>query len=158
MSLRLEDIELIKQTKYKYCRGIDTCDIALLETLFTDDMSVDYQGGSYRFEASGKATVLASIKMAFHPQFLSSHTVHHPIITVNDDDTAEGHWTLTDYNINLSDLKKTSGTSFYVDTYCKVDGRWLIARSTYTRLFEEVETLAARPNLTAHYLGRNAGS
>ena len=154
MALRLEDIELIKQTKYKYCRGIDTCDIPLLETLFTDNMSVDYQGGSYRFQAQGKADVLAAIKMAFHPQFLSSHTLHHPIIDVHDDDTASGHWTLMDYNINLPDLRKTTGCSFYVDTYRKIDGKWLIERSTYTRLFEEVEVLEKAPNLTAHYLGR----
>lgn len=157
MALRLEDIELIKQTKYKYCRGIDTCDIPLLDSLMTDDMSVDYQGGSYRFEASGKEAVLAALKAAFNPQFLSSHTVHHPIIDVHDDDTADGHWTLIDYNISLPDLTKTTGSSFYVDKYRKQGGRWLICRSTYTRLFEEVDKLAAPPNLTAHYLGRNAG-
>jgi len=155
MSLRLEDMELIKQLKYKYCRAIDTCNIPLLETLVTDNMSVDYHGGSYHFEAAGKEAVLGAIKMAFHPQFLSSHTVHHPIIEVKDDDTATGHWTLIDYNINLPDLRKTSGCSFYVDTYRKIGGKWLIERSTYTRLFEEVEILEKAPNLTAHYLGRN---
>lgn len=158
MSLRLEDIELIKQLKYKYCRGIDTCDIALLDGLMSEDMSVDYQGGSYRFEASGKAAVLESIRAAFHPRFLSSHTVHHPIIEVHDDDTADGHWTLIDYNINLNDLLRTQGCSFYVDHYVKQNGRWLIQRSTYTRLFEQVDTLDAAPNLTAHYLGRETGS
>ena len=157
MALRLEDMELIKQLKYKYCRGIDTCDIPLLETLFHDDMSVDYVGGSYRFTAEGKYAVLGAIRAAFHPQFLSSHTVHHPIIEVHDDDTADGHWTLMDYNIDLPSLTKTTGCSFYVDKYVKQGGRWLLRHSSYSRLFEEVTQLTERPNLTAHYLGRGTG-
>ncbi|MEJ0048932.1 MAG: nuclear transport factor 2 family protein [Rhodospirillales bacterium] len=154
MGLRLEDIELIKRLKYMYCRGIDSCDIELLESLMTDDMSVDYIGGSYRFQANGKQDVLAAIKAAFHSEFVSCHTVHHPIIDVHDDDTADGHWTLTDYNINLGDLRLTQGCSFYVDRYVRQHGRWLIRRSTYSRLYEEVRTLNERPNLTAHLLGQ----
>jgi hypothetical protein len=156
MALRLEDIELIKRLKYTYCRGIDSCDIPLLETLLTDDMSVDYIGGSYRFQANGKQDVLAAIKAAFHSEFLSSHTVHHPIIDVHDDDTADGHWTLIDYNIHLGFLQLTQGCSFYVDKYVKQDGAWRIQRSTYSRLYEEVRTLTERPNLTAHLLGQKA--
>jgi len=158
MALRLEDIELIKRLKYTYCRGIDSCDIPLLETLLTDDMSVDYIGGSYRFQADGKDAVLGAIKAAFHSEFVSCHTVHHPIIDVHDDDTADGHWTLTDYNIHLGYLQLTHGCSFYVDKYVKQNGAWRIRRSTYSRLFEEVKTLSERPNLTAHLLGaRGAG-
>jgi len=155
MALLLEEMELIKQLKYKYCRGIDTCDLALLDTLFADEMSVDYVGGSYRFTAEGKAAVMAAIGAAFHPQFVSSHTVHHPIIEVHDDDTADGHWTLIDYNIDLPSLTQTQGCSFYVDKYVKQNARWLIRRSTYSRLYEQVTQLTERPNLTAHYLGRN---
>ena len=157
MGLRLEDIELIKRVKYMYCRGIDSCDIPLLETLMTDDMSVDYVGGSYRFQANGKRDVLAAIEAAFHSDFVSCHTVHHPIIDVHDDDTADGHWTLTDYNIHLGYLQLTQGCSFYVDRYVKQSGRWLIQRSTYSRLYEEVRTLTERPNLTAHLLGQQKG-
>ena len=156
MAMRLEDIELIKRLKYTYCRCIDSCDIELLTTLLTDDMSVDYIGGSYRFQAEGKAAVLAAIESAFHSEFVSCHTVHHPIIDVHDDDTADGHWTLTDYNIHLGYLQLTQGCSFYVDKYVKQDGRWLIQRSAYSRLFEEVKMLTERPNLTAHLLGQRA--
>ncbi|MGV2482310.1 UNVERIFIED_CONTAM: nuclear transport factor 2 family protein, partial [Salmonella enterica subsp. enterica serovar Weltevreden] len=37
MALPLEDIELIRQLKYAYCRCIDTANIAELRTLFTED-------------------------------------------------------------------------------------------------------------------------
>ena len=64
MSLRLEDIELIKQIKYKYWRGIDTADIDLLRDLLTEDVKVDYVGGTYRWQIEGKEKMLAAIAAA----------------------------------------------------------------------------------------------
>ena len=152
MTLRLEDIELIKRTKYLYCRGIDTCDIDLLDALFTDDISIDYQGGTYRFQACGKAAVLEALRQAFHGQFVGSHTVHHPIIDVHDDDTADGHWTLVDFALELNRNSQTQGSAFYRDKYVKRDGRWLITQATYSRLFERVGPIERHLQLTAHYL------
>jgi hypothetical protein len=152
MALRLEDIELIKRLKYRYCTAIDTCDTAVFPALFTEDVEVDYVGGSYRFQASGKAAVIAALTQAFNSRFLSSHTVHHPIIDVHDDDTADGRWTLVDYNIQFDYGMVTSGSSFYVDKYVKRNGEWLIRASTYSRLYERVEPVPGTLNLTAHYL------
>ncbi len=159
MTLRLEDIEHIKRTKYLYCRGIDTRDLDLLGSLFTDDISVDYQGGTYRFQAAGKATVLDALYHAFHGRFVGSHTVHHPIIDVHDDDTADGHWTLIDLSLELNHNRQTQGCAFYRDKYVKRDGRWLIQHAAYSRLFERVGPIEPDLELTAHYLGerhRNA--
>jgi hypothetical protein len=158
MSLHLEDIELIKRLKYTYCRSIDTCDIDLLSSLLTEDISVDYQGGSYRFQASGREEVLAAIRAAFHSEAVSTHTVHHPIIDVHEDGTADGHWTLIDHFLDLRNRVATDGCSFYVDKYVKQNGKWLIQRATYTRLFERVEPVVGQPNLTAHLLARTAAS
>ena len=153
MPLRLEDIELIKQLKYRYCTAIDTCDTETFPTLFTPDVEVDYVGGSYRFQASGRDAVIGALTQAFHSRFLSSHTVHHPIIEVHDDDTADGRWTLVDYNIDFGHGMVTSGTSFYVDRYVKQNGAWRIRSSRYSRLYERVEPVEGTLNLTAHYLG-----
>lgn len=156
MALRLEDIELIKQLKYKYCRAIDTCDLALLESLLTPDAEVDYQGGIYRFHYVGRDNVMQAIREAFNPQLVSSHTVHHPIIEVHDDDTADGHWTLIDWTMSLAfGNTVVEGSSFYVDNYVKQDGRWLIRKATYSRLFERVHQIPDA-NLTAHLLGSKA--
>ena len=153
MALRLEDIELIKRLKYRYCTAIDTCDTAVFPTLFTDDIAIDYVGGSYRFQANGVAEVVGALTAAFHGEFLSSHTVHHPIIDVHDDDTADGRWTLVDYNIQFDQKLITTGTSFYVDKYVKRNGEWRIKASSYSRLYEIVDPLEGKINLTAHYLG-----
>lgn len=154
MSLRLEDIELIKQLKYKYWRGIDTADIGLLRDLFTEDVKVDYVGGTYRWQMEGKENILAAIAAAFNPRAASIHTGHHPEITVHDDARADGIWTLTDVFINLADRVRTTGAALYRDQYVKTGGKWRIAVSTYERLYEEVEKFDRPPNLTAHYLGK----
>lgn len=153
MTLRLEDIELIKRTKYLYCRGIDTCDLELLDSILTEDISVDYKGGTYRFQAAGKPAVLEALRMAFHGQFVGSHTVHHPIIDVHDDDTADGHWTLIDLSLELDRNSQTQGCSFYRDQYVKRGGHWLIQRATYSRLYERVGPIEPQLKLTAHLLG-----
>lgn len=158
MAMRLEDMELIKQLKYKYCRAIDTCDLDLLASLLTPDAEVDYQGGIYRFHYVGRENVLTAIKEAFSPQLVSSHTVHHPIIEVHDDDTADGHWTLIDWTLSLAfNNTVVEGSSFYVDKYVKQNGKWLIKKATYTRLFERVHQIADA-NLTAHVLGTKAAA
>jgi hypothetical protein len=154
MNLRLEDIELIKQLKYKYWRGIDTADIELLRDLFTEDVKVDYVGGSYRWQIEGKEQMLTAIAAAFNPRAASIHTGHHPEITVLDDNHARGIWTLTDVFINLADRIRTTGAALYRDEYLKVGGQWRIAVTTYERLYEEVEKFDRPPNLTAHYLAK----
>ena len=60
MSLRLEDIELIRRLKYKYWRCLDTGDIAGMREVFTEDMKVDYIGGSYRWQMAGREKILQS--------------------------------------------------------------------------------------------------
>ena len=153
----LEAIERIKHVKYRYCRGIDTCDLALLESIFTEDAEIDYIGGSYRFQAKGRDTILQAIEQSFHKDFVAAHSVTHPIIEVKGDGTATGEWRLTDYAINLrEDNLTTVGAAEYRDLYRLEDGHWRIARSTYTRIFERVFN-EPNPALTFAVLGQAQG-
>jgi uncharacterized protein (TIGR02246 family) len=154
MSMRLEDIERIRQLKYRYWRCIDTGDIAALEELFTEDVSVDYIGGSYRWQMAGRDKIIESIAQAFNSNSVACHTGHHPEIEVLTDTTATGTWYLTDVFINLVDKVRTTGSALYRDKYVKQNGKWRIAESTYERLYEEVERFEQAPNLTSHYLKR----
>ncbi|MGF7148169.1 uncharacterized protein (TIGR02246 family) [Sphingomonas zeicaulis] len=156
MSLRLEDIELIRRLKCTYSRAIDTGDMATVKSLFTEDATVDYRGGSYHVQLSGRAAIVEALAGMFVSSFVGSHTVHMPVIDVHDDDTADGTWTLIDYALNLAEGNKTTvGTAIYRDRYVKRDGRWLIAQSEYDRVYERVYTDPA-PGLTAHYLATQA--
>ena len=70
MSLRLEDIELIRRLKYLYCRAIDTCDSSLAASLLTEDVTIDYEGGTYHFTAEGREAVVDALRQAFHAQLV----------------------------------------------------------------------------------------
>lgn len=158
MSFDFDAIERIKRVKYLYCRGIDTCDIPLLETLFTEDASVDYQGGSYRFQAEGRPAILRALEAAFNSDFVACHTVHHPIIDVHGDGTADGEWRLVDYALDLGRNNLTTvGAATYRDKYALTDGGWKIRRATYTRIYERVFN-DPEPALTFHLLGARAAA
>lgn len=65
---RLLAIEEIRNLKHKYFRAIDMADYELLSTIFTDDITVDYRGGTYRWQASGRDEIITSMKYSFHDQ------------------------------------------------------------------------------------------
>jgi hypothetical protein len=154
MALRLEDIELIRQLKYKYFRSIDMGDIATLREVLTEDVKVDYIGGSYRWQMAGREKILESIAGSFNANAVGCHTGHHPEIDVLTDTTATGLWYLTDVFINLAEKVRTTGSALYRDKYVKLQGQWRICESVYERLYEEVESFETPPKLTAHWLAR----
>ena len=155
MALPLEDIELIKRLKYAYCRCIDTANIEELKTLFTEDASVRYVGGSYLFEAQGRDKILEAIRYAFHAEAIAFHHVNHPEIDVTSPTEATGIWYLKDWFLDLKHKIITDGSSLYRDTYVKQNGKWLIKRATYERVFEIVTPVTDVPNITAHYLAKH---
>ncbi|NNC38098.1 MAG: nuclear transport factor 2 family protein [Hyphomonadaceae bacterium] len=152
--MSFEDIEAIKCVKYSYCNGIDRCDLALLESIMTPDIKVDYVGGTYRFRANGRDEVLKIMKQAFNPKFVSCHTVHMPFIDLTSATTANGRWRLLDYAMNLAKANEvTVGAAEYQDTYQKGDdGNWRIRSSGYERIFERVFN-EPDPALTHYFLG-----
>ncbi|MGH6780796.1 MAG: nuclear transport factor 2 family protein [Sphingomonadaceae bacterium] len=156
MTLRLEDIELIKQLKHRYCRFLDTADADGLVSVLTEDIVVDYVGATYHFHAEGREEVVPLLTAAFHEDFVGCHTVHQPEITVHDTDTAEGRWTLTDYAVDLRTNVETTGACLYRDHYARVDGIWRIRRSAYRRLYERVVKLETPPEFTSRYLAEKA--
>ena len=153
MALDLEAIERIKQLKYDYCSAIDTCDLDLLTTVFTEDAAIDYHGGSYRFQADGREAILAAIGGAFHDKFVACHSAIHPRIEILSATTAKGRWRLVDYAMNLrAGNRVTLGAAEYTDDYVHDGEKWRIRRSSYTRLFERVFE-EPNPALTHYFLG-----
>lgn len=155
MALPLEDIEQIRQLKFRYCRCIDTANLDELKTLFTEDASVRYQGGSYLFEAQGRDKILEAIGYAFHSQAIALHHVNHPEIELISSTEAKGTWYLKDWFLDLKNRIITDGSALYKDTYVKRNGKWLIQRATYERIYEIVTPLTETPNITAHYLAKH---
>jgi hypothetical protein len=149
---QLSDFEDIRTLKHRYFRGIDTADMALLEALFTDDVAVDFRGGTYRVTLTGKAEMLEFLVNSFHSGVVAMHHGHMPDITLTGPDSAEGIWYLEDIFINLEFKSHTFGSAIYKDEYRREDGVWKIARSEYDRVIEVSLPLDAKAQITSHHL------
>src|SRR5512138_3251608 len=155
----LVEIELIKRLKYKYMRCLDQKRWDEMADCFTDDAVAEYSGGKYTYE--GRDAILGFFRAAMgSPSFLSSHRVHHPEIDLTGTTTATGTWALEDVVIDASRDFSLRGAAFYTDDYVKEDGRWLIARTSYRRTYEEIgmRSQTTPPQLTASWWDTNGVS
>jgi SnoaL-like domain len=149
---QLTDIEAIEVLKHRYFRGIDTADMELLSGLFTEDVFVEYLGGTYRVQLTGRANMLEFLANSFHAQVMAMHHGHMPEITLTGPDTAEGIWYLEDIFIDLEKQEHTFGTAIYRDVYRREDGVWKMARTVYQRIMEVIEPLHPGARYTVSHL------
>lgn len=152
MALDLEAIELIKQLKSRYFRGIDTANMEALAQCMAPDVSAHFFGGSYEIKVEGFDEVMGFLKQSFHADAAASHFGHTPEITV-DGDTATGLWYLYDIFYDLAREVKTSGSAVYEDTYIKTQDGWKIKTTGYKRIWERVEPFKDDGRFTARRLG-----
>ena len=149
---QLSDLEDIRTLKHRYFRGIDTADMVLLSDLFTDDIEVDYRGGGYRVQLSGRENMLEFLANSFHSDAGAMHHGHMPDIRLTGSDSAEGIWYLEDIFIDVEAQTHTSGTALYRDAYRREDGSWKIARTEYDRLLEIVAPLNPQAKILTRHL------
>jgi len=135
---KLEEIEAIKQLKYRYFRCLDRKEWDALAETLSDDATSAYDSGKYSFE--GREAVMKFLREALgSPTIVSRHQGHHPEIEITGDTTARGIWYLEDYVIFADDNTALSGAGFYTDEYVKVGGSWKIKATGYERTYEQVE-------------------
>jgi ketosteroid isomerase-like protein len=151
---QLSDIEDIRQLKHRYFRAIDTGDAALLATLFTEDVTIDYRGGAYRAQLQGRANMLDFIGTAFNSDIVAQHHGHSPEISMTGDHTATGTWYLEDRFIDPERQQDTVGTALYRDRYRRDPDGWKIAHSEYDRVYEIVRPIPPEEKLTFHMLAK----
>ena len=144
----LAAIEDIKKLKSRYFRAVDTKDIKLLESVFTQDCVVDYRGAAtdpltgINHVPEGTGQVLTGLKnyidhcrrdLAF---FTSVHHGHMPEIEISTTTTARGIWAMMDVlrfptGAPISGL---DGYGHYYETYEKIDDSWKIKTLRLKRL------------------------
>lgn len=149
---QLSDLEDIRTVKHRYFRGIDTADLALLSGLFTEDVTVDYRGGTYRVQLAGRNDMIEFLANSFHSGAVAMHHGHMPDITLTGEDSATGLWYLEDIFISLETRSHTIGSAIYKDEYRRENGQWRIARTEYDRVFELIRPLDPNAQVTSHYL------
>ena len=134
---KMEEIEAIKQLKYRYIRAIDQKLWDVMESCFTPDATSSYSGGTYAFDGRDAIMKFLTESMS-RATFLSSHRVHQPEIELTSPTTATGIWALEDYVIDEQHGITIHGAAFYKDRYVKVGGEWKIEHTGYERTFEEM--------------------
>lgn len=142
---RLADIDAIRQTKYRYMRGVDMKDWELLRSTLTDDVVAEYAGLQ---RLDGREAVLDFMAASLTTGVLTVHHLHQGEIEV-EGDAASGIWALADQVIVESADFMLTGAAFYTDSYRRdTDGVWRIAATRYERLFEATESLSEPRNFT----------
>jgi hypothetical protein len=149
---QLSDLEEIRMVKHRYFRAIDTADMDLLATLFTENIAVHYRGGTYEVRCEGIGDMLDFLANSFHSGAVAMHHGHMPEITLTGTDEAEGIWYLEDIFVNLESRTHTTGSAIYRDSYRREGGGWKIARTEYDRVFEMIRPLADDAKITFHHL------
>ncbi len=137
-----DDLEAIRQLKYRYFRALDCKDWDALGNTLAEDATTSYDDGRYAFE--GRAAILEFLRGALgSPNMISMHHGHHPEIEITGDGSARGTWYLEDMVIFREANTVLRGAAFYHDEYVRIDGEWKIRSTGYERTFEEIEQRTA---------------
>jgi hypothetical protein len=145
-----DDLEAIRQLKYRYFRALDCKDWEALGATLADDATTSYDSGRYAFE--GRAAILDFLRGALgSPNMISMHHGHHPEIEITGDGSARGTWYLEDMVIFREANTVLRGAAFYHDEYVRIDGEWKIRSTGYERTFEEIELRAAPLQLRTRF-------
>ena len=139
----LEEIEAIRQLKYRYMRAVDLKMWSLLESTFTADAVSAYDGGAQTH--IGRDAIVGWLRSTLDNTIVTMHQLHNPEVELTSKTTATGTWYLEDRVINrgkdqleMPGGSILSGAAFYADEYAKVEGEWKISRTGYERTYFDV--------------------
>ncbi len=139
--LTMDDLEAIKQVKYRYLRALDTKHWADFADTLTDDVVGDYGsslGQEHHF--TNRNTLVEYMRNAMPENVITEHRVTHPEITV-DGDEASGIWYLQDRVIVAEFDFMLIGAAFYHDEYRKTADGWKISATGYKRTYDATLSL-----------------
>jgi len=134
-----EELEAIRQLKARYCRYLDTRDVASWRDVFTPDVSVLLDEAVSTGGADPRTGSPIEGVDNFVPMVLGTlegvATVHHchtPEILLTSPNTATGIWAMEDL-LFFPDGSQLHGAGHYHESYQKRDGEWRIATLHLTR-------------------------
>ena len=138
----MDDLESIKQLKYRYLRALDTKDWDVFAETLTADVTGEY-GSSLSF--GNRAELVEYMRSSVGPAVITEHRVAHPEIDV-EGDSATGRWYLQDRVIVPDFQFMLIGAAFYRDRYRRTEQGWRICATGYDRTYEAKLSLADLPS------------
>ena len=153
----LEQIEAIKNLKYRYWRACDAKDPKTFRDCFiASGARIDYG----RLGAFDDADPMAAIftQVALHKVdgeyvIYDMHHGMHPEITITGDGTARGRWTLRFRQVNLLDRTEMVSTGEYDDEYRLEDGEWKMSKCHFVETWFIKRSLPDDAVVTAGVFG-----
>lgn len=134
---RLEDIEALKQLKYRYWRHLDLKEWQELGALFAADATVCYSSGKYEFTGVEAIVGFLSEALGTARGSVTIHHGHHPEIELLSATTARGTWALYNYMFNARENRGIRIGAYYDDRYVKLGGVWRFQHIGYRYIFHE---------------------
>jgi hypothetical protein len=138
-----DDVEQIRQLKYRYLRSLDTKQWDEFGDCFVPDATADYAGLSF----PDRDALVDFMRSNLGPGMVTMHHCHHPEIEV-EGDSARGRWYLHDQVISTQHNFKLEGAAFYDDRYVRIPDGWRIGHTGYERTFETTYRLDDLPGFT----------
>jgi hypothetical protein len=132
---RLEDIEAIKQLKYRYWRHLDLKQWDDLAECFAEDATVCYSSGKYEFAGVAAIMKFLSESLGTARGSVTIHQGHHPEIELLSATRARGTWAL--YMFNIKENRGIRIGAYYEDEYAKLAGAWKFRHIGYRYIFHE---------------------
>ena len=133
----LEDIEAIKQLKYRYWRCLDLKQWDELAGCFAPDAKVAYGEGLYTFEGVDAIVKFLRESLGKERGSISLHHGHHPEITLTSPTTAKAVWALDNYMFNRQQDRSIRIGAYYRDECAKIAGAWKLTSIGYSYIFHE---------------------
>jgi hypothetical protein len=133
----LEDIEAIKQLKYRYWRHLDLKEWDEMAACFAPDATVSYGEGKYEFRGVDAIMQFLRQSLGRETGSVTIHQGHHPEIELTGDTTATATWALYNYMFNERQRRGIRIGAYYRDRLVKLDGAWKFRHIGYTYIFHE---------------------
>lgn len=144
----------IEELKYRYLRTLDLKEWDAFAAVFEPNATGSYGVG---LEFGSAAEIVDFMRSSVGPEIVTQHQVHHPEIAVSGAE-ATATWSLADRVIAVEHRVLIEGFAVYHDRYRRgSDGRWRIAHTGYTRVYESTMSLDDWPSwkLTANRFAVN---
>lgn len=145
---RLEDLEAIRQLKYRYLRALDTKAWEELGRTLAEDATAEYSDGQYRFRGREEILrFLMSTPLAQPDGMVGIHHCTQPEIEILGGGRAHGTWSLYNYLVHKGAERSLRLCAFYHDEYVKIGDAWKIQSTGYRRVLEETWSRRDTPSL-----------
>jgi hypothetical protein len=130
--MEFEDYNEIVRRRYEYAQGIDTRDFALLRSIFTDEITMDFQDYSGQPASKMKADDwVAGCKVLFTGLDSTQHVMTNPIVDINGDEaTCRMYMKAEHFLQNDQGDDDFALGGYYIDQLKKIEERWTICAVT----------------------------